>query len=75
MTPPVDSKPAATATPAQPRTQTLEAALKMATLLPEVKEAAVAELAEMKLKMAQMELALAASQAEIQALRVQYKIA
>ena len=68
MTPPVDSKPAATATPAQPRTETLEAALERATLPPEEKEAALAELAEMK-------LAFAASQAENQALRNQYKVA
>ena len=37
-TPPVDAKPAATATPAQPRTETLEAALERATLPPEEKE-------------------------------------
>ena len=64
----LDSKPAATATPAQPRVETLEAALERAARLVEEKDAALA-------KMAEMELALAASHAKIQALQVQYNTA
>ena len=83
MTPPVDAKPAATATPAQLpaqlRVETLEATLaaerQRTALLVEESKAALAKMTEMELKMAEMELALAASQAENQALRAQYKVA